>query len=149
MSQFVAYWMPRVEALLDWLGTARSFTTLDLTKGYWQISLSPGSKGKTAFSTPYGLYQFVTLPFGLFGAPATIQCLMDRMLHPHAAYAAAYLDDVIIHSGGWAEHSSRWPRCSSHCGGRGSQPNQRSVLSDEGRYSIWGTTWVADSCVSR
>ena len=53
---------------------------------------------REAFSTLYGLYQFVTLPFGLFGAPATFQRLMDRVLRPHAAYAAAYLDDVIIHS---------------------------------------------------
>ena len=95
------------ELLLDRLGTARFFTTLDLTKGYWQIPLSPESKEKTAFPTPYGLYQFVTLPFGLFGAPATFQRLMDRVLRPHAAFAAAYLDDVIIHSDTWAEHVQR------------------------------------------
>jgi len=29
---------------------------------------------------------------------------MDRVLRPHAAYAAAYLDDVIIHGTTWAEH---------------------------------------------
>ena len=104
VSRFDAYPMPRVDELLDRLGTARFFTTLDLTKGYWQIPLSPESKEKTAFSTPYGLYQFVTLPFGLFGAPATFQRLMDRVLRPHAAYAAAYLDDMIIHSDSWAEH---------------------------------------------
>ena len=104
VSRFDAYPMPRVDELLDRLGTARFFTTLDLTKGYWQIPLSPESKEKTAFSTLYGLYQFVTLPFGLFGAPATFQRLMDRVLRPHAAYAAAYLDDVIIHSDSWAEH---------------------------------------------
>ncbi|XP_059210478.1 uncharacterized protein LOC131989303 [Centropristis striata] len=104
VSRFDAYPMPRVDELLDRLGTARFFTTLDLTKGYWQIPLSPESREKTAFSTPYGLYQFVTLPFGLFGAPATFQRLMDRVLRPHVAYAAAYLDDVIIHSTTWAEH---------------------------------------------
>ena len=107
VSQFDAYPMPRVDELLDRLGTARFFTTLDLTKGYWQIPLSPESKEKSAFSTPYGLYQFVTLPFGLFGAPATFQRLMDRVLRPHAAYAAAYIDDVVIHSDSWAEHVRR------------------------------------------
>ncbi|XP_061920399.1 uncharacterized protein LOC133661276 [Entelurus aequoreus] len=107
VSRFDAYPMPRVDELLDRLGTARFFTTLDLTKGYWQIPLSPESKEKTAFSTPEGLYQFVTLPFGLFGAPATFQRLMDRVLRPHAAYAAAYLDDVIIQGNNWAEHVQR------------------------------------------
>ena len=46
--------------------------TLDLTKGFWQIPLCPGSKDETAFSTPYGLYQFVIHPFGLFGALLTL-----------------------------------------------------------------------------
>ena len=104
VSRFDAYPMPRVDELLDRLGTARFFSTLDLTKGYWQIPLSPESKEKTAFSAPDGLYQFRTFLFGLFGAPATFQRLMDRVLRPHAAFAAAYLDDVIIHSNSWAQH---------------------------------------------
>ncbi|CAM4612755.1 unnamed protein product [Leuciscus chuanchicus] len=104
VSKFDAYPMPRVDELLDRLGTARFYSTLDLTKGYWQIPLSPMSKEKTAFTTPFGLHQFVTLPFGLFGAPATFQRLMDRILRPHAAYAAAYLDDIIIYSGDWQRH---------------------------------------------
>jgi len=45
-------------------------------------------QGKKAFSTSFGLYQFTTLPFGLFGVPATFQRLMDRVLRLHAAYAA-------------------------------------------------------------
>lgn len=44
------------------------------------------------------LHQFVTLPFGLFGDPATLQQLLDRILYPHAAYAATYLGDIIIYS---------------------------------------------------
>ena len=98
MSKFDAYPKPRVDELLDQLGMSHFYTTLDLTKGYWQIPLSLESREKTAFSTPYDLYQFVALSFGLFGAPATFQRLMDRILWPHSAYAAANLDDVIIHS---------------------------------------------------
>ena len=104
VSRFDAYPMPRVDELLDRLGPAHFFSTLDLTKGYWQIPLSPGSKEKMSFSAPDGLYQFWTLPFGLFGAPATFQHLMDRVLRPYAAFAAAYVDDVIIHSDSWAQH---------------------------------------------
>ncbi len=46
MSKFDAYPMPRVDELLDRLGAARFYSTLDLTKGYWQIPLSPLSKEK-------------------------------------------------------------------------------------------------------
>ncbi len=104
VSKFDASPMPRVDELLDRLGTARIYSTLDLTKGYWQIHLSPLSKEKSAFTTPFGLHQFVTLPFGLFGAPATFQRLMDKILRPHTAYAAAYLDDIIIYSQDWQRH---------------------------------------------
>lgn len=88
MLKLDAYPMPQVEELLDRLGTARFYSTLDLMKEYWQIPLSPISKEKkkkTAFTTPFRLYQFVTLPFGLFGALATFQCLMDKILWLHAA----------------------------------------------------------------
>ncbi len=104
VSKFDAYPMPRVDELLNRLGTARFYSTLDLTKGYWQIPLSPLSKEKSAFTTPFGLHQFITLPFGLFGAPATFQRLMDKILRPHTAYAAAYLDDIIIYSQDWQRH---------------------------------------------
>ncbi len=87
--------------LIGWY--RRFYSTLDLTKGYWQIPLSPLSKEKSAFTTPFGLHQFVTLPFGLFGVPATFQRLMDKILRPHTAYAAAYLDD-IIYSQDWQRH---------------------------------------------
>ena len=107
VSKFDAYPMPRIDELLDRLGTAKYYTTLDCTKGYWQIPLSPVSREKTAFSTPRGLFQFTALPFGLFGAPATFQRLMDRILRPHSAYAAAYLDDIVIYGDTWPQHMQR------------------------------------------
>ncbi|KAJ1080474.1 hypothetical protein NDU88_000673, partial [Pleurodeles waltl] len=71
VSQFDTYPLPRVDELLEKLGKARYMSTLDLTKGYWQIPLAQNDKEKTAFSTPSGLYHFNVLPFGLHGAPAT------------------------------------------------------------------------------
>ncbi|XP_077951363.1 retrovirus-related Pol polyprotein from transposon 297 [Gasterosteus aculeatus] len=92
VSEFDAYPMPRVDDLVDSLGYYRFVTTLDLTKGYWQVPLTPASKEKTAFATQEGLYQYTRLPFGLHGAQATFQRLMDRVLAPQKRYAAAYLD---------------------------------------------------------
>ncbi|MGH0165619.1 UNVERIFIED_CONTAM: hypothetical protein FKN15_049248 [Acipenser sinensis] len=107
ISKFDAYPMPRVDELLDRLGGARLISTLDLTKGYWQIPLTHSSQEKTAFSTPDGLFHFQTMPFGLHGAPATFQRLMDQVLAPHQQYAAAYIDDVVIFSSTWREHIIR------------------------------------------
>ncbi|XP_059587844.1 probable GH family 25 lysozyme 3 [Alligator mississippiensis] len=44
------------------------------------------------------------MPFGLHGAAATFQRLMDQILAPHAEYAAAYMDDIVIYSQTWAQH---------------------------------------------
>ncbi len=110
ISEFDGYPMPWVDELLDRLGRARYISTLDLTKGYWQVPLSKMAKPKTAFSTPNGHWQYRTLPFGLHGAPATFQRMMDILLRPHQSYAAAYLDDVVIHSERWEDHLDRLRR---------------------------------------
>ena len=95
-SSFDAYPMPRLEDLLERLGKAQFVTTLDLCKGYWQVPLAEGVKPYTAFRTPQGLYQFTVMPFGLQGAPACFQRLMDRVLDGTDSFAAAYLDDVVV-----------------------------------------------------
>ncbi|MGL5295104.1 MAG: reverse transcriptase family protein [Aeromonas sp.] len=87
-------------------GKARYISTLDLTKGYWQVSLSPVAKEKMAFTTPSGHWQ----RFGLHGTSATFQWRMDVLLRPHSEYVAAYLDDLIIHSGNWEDHLDRQRR---------------------------------------
>ncbi|KAI2652490.1 Retrovirus-related Pol polyprotein from transposon 17.6 [Labeo rohita] len=110
VSEFDGYPMPRVDELLDRLGRARFITTLDLTKGYWQVPLAEDAKPKTAFTTPSGHWQYKFLPFGLHGAPATFQRLMDVVLRPHQSYAAAYSDDVVIPSEHWDEHLSHLRR---------------------------------------
>ncbi|CAM4433718.1 unnamed protein product [Lepidochelys kempii] len=80
VSQFYAYWIPRIDELVDQLGKVRYLTTLDLTKGYWQIPLAKNAKEKMDFSTPDGLFQYTVLPFRLHGAPATFQRIMDKLL---------------------------------------------------------------------
>ncbi len=147
VSKFDAYPMPRVDELLDRLGTARFYSTLDLTKGYWQIPLSPLSKEKSAFTTPFGLHQFVTLPFGLFGAPATFQRLMDKILRPHTAYAAAYLDDIIIYSQDWQRHMVHLREVLRALRGAGLTANPKKCAI--GRFVIWVSTWVTGRCVPK
>ena len=62
---------------------------------------------RTAFSTPFGLFQFNVMPFGLQGAPTTFQRLMDRVLQGLQNFTAAYLDDVIIFSENWSDHMTQ------------------------------------------
>ena len=104
VSEFDAYPMPRIHDLIDLLGKAKFITTLDLTKGYWQVPVAKPSRHKTAFATPFGLFQFNVMPFGLRGAPATFQRLMDAVTQGLGECCSAYLDDLIIFSSSWEDH---------------------------------------------
>ena len=104
VTKFDAYPMPRVEELLDEIGNAQFISTLDLAKGYWQVPVSKEDREKTVFVSPKGLYQFITMPFGLSGAPATFQRMMDSVLMGTEAFAGVYLDDIVIYCKTWQDH---------------------------------------------
>ena len=104
VSKSDAYPMPRIDDLIDQLGKAQYLTTLDLTRGYWQVPVAADVRHKTTFVTPFGLYQFTVMPFGLQGAPATFQRLMDQVLRGVGDFEAAYLDDTVIFSETWEDH---------------------------------------------
>ena len=95
----VAYPMPRVDDMIDALGKAKFVTTLDLARGYWQVPVPEESRPLTAFPVPRD---------ALWSA-ATFQRMMDRVLADCSGYAAAYLDDVIIHSTCWEDHVRHVP----------------------------------------
>ena len=99
-----AYPMPHMDDLIDELGTAWYITTLDLCRGYWQVPVSEESRPFTAFVTPFGLFEFLVMPFGLSGPPANCQRLMDRVICGLDGFYSAYLDDVVIYSATWEEH---------------------------------------------
>ena len=99
-----AYPMPRVDELLDKLGGAEYITTLDLCRGYWQVPMEEFSRPLTAFTTPFGLFQCRVMPFGLNGAPATFQRLMDEVLRGLEILSSAYIDDIAVYSTNWREH---------------------------------------------
>lgn len=96
--------MPRIDDLIDGLGQAQFISTLDLMKGYWQVPVHLDSRPKTAFVTPLGKYQFTVMPFGLVGAPATFQRLMNSVVADFQEFASAYLDDVVVFSTSWEDH---------------------------------------------
>ena len=104
VALFDAYPMPRVEDVLESVGPAKYISTLDLARGYWQVPLAEGAKDKTAFTTPFGLFEFTVMPFGLHNAPATFQRLMNRVLQRCQKFAQAYIDDVVVFSKTWEEH---------------------------------------------
>ena len=80
-------------------------SSLNLTKGYWQIPIAPDSLEKTVLKTPFRLYEFKVMPL------VCIICLQHsrgppcwHLLCGCQKFAQAYLDDITVFSLNWQEH---------------------------------------------
>ncbi|GFR89769.1 retrovirus-related Pol polyprotein from transposon 17.6 [Elysia marginata] len=103
-----AFPLPRIDESLDAIGGASFFSTLDLASGYQQVAMHEEDQEKTAFTTPFGLWEFTTMPFGLSGAPATFQRLMQSSMNDLVQrILLVYLDDVLKFSSDFDEHLKR------------------------------------------
>ncbi|KAJ8027088.1 hypothetical protein HOLleu_32126 [Holothuria leucospilota] len=94
---------PNPEDLMTKLGTAKFYSRLDLTKGYWQIPVVEEDRPKTAFITSHGLFQFKVLPFGMVNAPAVFTRMMRKLLDGQEN-VINYIDDILIFTNTWEEH---------------------------------------------
>ena len=87
--------MPRVEDIFSNLNAAKYFSTIGLCAGYHHIPHNEDSIPKTAFTSPFGKYEYLKVPFGLAKAPAYFQELMNKVLKD-IPLTTDYLDDITI-----------------------------------------------------
>ena len=99
------YPLPRFDMLFDQLARAKVFSKIDLRSGYHQIKIRPCDIPKTAFSTRYGLYEYLVMSFGITNATAYFMYLMNSVFIPELdKFVMVFIDDILIYSKTKDEH---------------------------------------------
>lgn len=111
VSKGDAYAIPYLPQILDSLKNAKYISSVDFKSSFWQIGLEKSSQEKTSFTVPgRGLFQFKVMPFGLCGAPARQQRLMDELFgYPFCSditkgVVFCYVDDICVVSEDLSTH---------------------------------------------
>ncbi|GFX78805.1 hypothetical protein TNCV_1919381 [Trichonephila clavipes] len=93
-----------MEEIVEKVSAAPYVTVMDLSKGYFQIPLTPRAQRYAAFVTPFGTYIPKKMMFGLVCAPYYFCKLMAQVLEGLEPFALPYIDDIAIFSQGWKDH---------------------------------------------
>jgi hypothetical protein len=92
------YPLPRIDVLFDQLFRAKVFSKIDLRSSYNQIKIQASDILKTAFSTRYGLYEFLVMSFGLTNAPTYFMYLMNLVFIPELdKFMVVFIDAGHLH----------------------------------------------------
>ncbi|GFX17082.1 hypothetical protein TNCV_4266081 [Trichonephila clavipes] len=94
--------LPNMEEIVEKVSAAPYVTVMDLSKGYFQIPLTPRAQRYAAFVTPFGTYIPKIMMFGLVCAPYFCK-LMAQVLEGLEQFALPYIDDIAIFSQGWKD----------------------------------------------
>ena len=90
--------IPRIDELLDTLGSASFFSSFDMMSGFHQIMIGENSVPLTAFCTASGLYDFLVMLMGRSGSPGHFQRVMRQVTADLAYFVTIYIDDVLVRS---------------------------------------------------
>ena len=97
--------LPTIDQVIQKVGKASTFSQIDLKEAFLQLPLDSASKLLTAINTPYGLYVYNYLPFGLTASPGIFQAYISQILD-NIPDVICYQDDILIMSSNPTSHKS-------------------------------------------
>jgi hypothetical protein len=93
----VPYPLPRIDQIVDSTAGCETLSFLDAYSGYHQIRMQESDQLATSFITPFGMYCYITMPFGLRNAGATYQRCINHVFGEHIGRTIeAYVDDIVV-----------------------------------------------------
>jgi hypothetical protein len=99
------YPLPRIDILFDQLAGAQVFSNIDLRSSYHQIKIHAKDIPKTAFTTRYGLYEYLVMSFGLMNAPAHFLYLMNSVFMPELdQFVMVFINGILVYLKSMEEH---------------------------------------------
>jgi hypothetical protein len=99
------YPLPRIDILFDQLAGAQEFSKIDLCFGYHQIKIRAEDIPKTAFTTRYGLYEYLVMSFGLMNVLAHFMYHMNSVFMLELdQFVMVFIDDILVYSKSVEEH---------------------------------------------
>jgi hypothetical protein len=93
----VPFSLPRIDQIIYSTAGCETLSFLDAYSGYHQIKMKESDQLATSFITPFGMYCYVTMPFGLQNTGATYQRCVQHVFGEHIGPTVeAYVDDIVV-----------------------------------------------------
>ena len=133
------YPIPTLEEISCQVKDKAVFSVLDLKDGFWHASLDEESSLLCSFSTPFGIYKFKKLPFGISSAPELFQYLTDQIFGDTGGIV--YFDDVLVAGTDEVDHDQKMSRVMSKAVSEGVRFNPEKIQYRKSEVMFLGLLW--------